>query len=84
MAKIVSKNFIYLDKEDKREVKKYLLDTNHSLKWLAQKLGISYSYLHLLLGGYRPIPKELSRKLEDIGIDIRIRIITDSILEGGK
>ena len=73
MAKTLSKESIYLEKEDHREIKKYLIDTNRSLKWLAGKLEISYSYLHLLLGGYRPIPKEILEKLVDRGIKIKIQ-----------
>ena len=63
--KVVVKKNIYLDKNDKTEIKIWMTKKNMTYKELSQKLGISYVYLYDLLVGRKPLTKVMIQKFKD-------------------
>ena len=58
----------YFDKEDKKIIKKKLIDKNLTMLKLADKLGISYSYFSKIVAGSRKISPQIYRKMIKLGL----------------
>lgn len=71
--KVVETKKYYLDIEDKKKVKKWLIDNEMTLVGLADKLEISLSYVGLLMNGQRPINEKIFTKLNDMGLNLKRR-----------
>ena len=63
--KIINKTIKRCEKEDKRHFKGFLLQNDLDLEDAAAVLGISVSYLHMILEGHRVLTPELEEKIHD-------------------
>lgn len=66
--RIKTKNIYYLDEEDKKKIKTYLIENDLKHSDLCLKLGISYTYLSLMLNGVRPVSDKVKTFLIEEGI----------------
>lgn len=73
MKKIIKITYV-LDENDKKAIKKQMVDLGMTLRTMSAKLGISVSYLHEILNGKRNVTERVREKFESQGI----------ILEGEK
>ena len=62
----------YLDENDKKEIKKQLIDLDMSIKQLSKNIGYHYSYLYQVLNGERYITSKLTDLLQTQGIVIEV------------
>ena len=68
--KIVNKVSYYFDSSDKELFLDYLKILGVTMKELADKLGISKSYLSSIVSGDRALSSELRRKMNELGVII--------------
>jgi len=63
-------NAYYFTEEDKKIIKKKMIDKNITMLKLADKLGISYSYFSKIVAGSRKISPQIYRKMVNLGFGI--------------
>lgn len=68
IAKI--KKSYYIDKEDKKKIRIYLVENDMNYYKLSKKLGISSSLFGGIMNGTRPLTTNTIGKLREIGIDL--------------
>lgn len=68
IAKI--KKSYFIDKEDKKKIRIYLVENDMNYYKLSKKLGISSSLFGGIMNGTRPLTTNTIGKLREIGIDL--------------
>ena len=68
IAKI--KKSYYIDKEDKKKIRIYLVEHDMNYTQLSMELGISSSLFGAIMNGTRPLTTNTIGKLREIGIDL--------------
>ena len=71
--KIVVKKLVYIDKNDKTEIKMWMAKKNLTYKELSANIGISYIYLYELLTGRKPLTKKMIQKFKDNKLPINYK-----------
>lgn len=77
MKKIV-KTYFVLDENDKKAIKKQMIDINLSSTLLARNLGVSNAYISSLLNGQRRVTERIVEQLRKQGISITISVGTNN------
>lgn len=67
MKKIVKITYV-LDENDKKAIKKQMVDLGLTLRTMSAKLGVSTSYLCEILNGKRNVTKRVREQFESQGI----------------
>ena len=71
MKKIV-KTYFVLDENDKKAIKKQMIDLNLTSALLAKNIGISEAYMSSILNGQRRVTERIVEQLKEQGIFINI------------
>ena len=71
MKKII-KTYYFLDEEDKKNIKKQMLDMNLKLKDMAKALGLSSAYVSSILSGERNLTEKIIEQFASVGIKLDI------------
>lgn len=67
------KKVIYvLDDEDRKQIKKQMIDLDLSFRQLAKQMGYSVSYVCQIFNGEKNVTKEFIEKLFNVGINLDI------------
>lgn len=66
--KTIIKTYYKLDIEDKKSIKKQMVDLDLTLKDMAKNIGVSCSYLSAVINGDRTFTKKLKEQFESQGI----------------
>ena len=70
MKKIIRYSYLF-EETDKRRFKKWCIDKGYKQVDVADKLGISFSYLQAIICGDRVVSDDLITKFKNIGFCIR-------------
>lgn len=70
MIKIV-KTYYRCDRSDYKRFKKWLIDNNTKMLAIANKLGVSDSYISAIITGKRNITNETIEKFKKVGFDLK-------------
>lgn len=70
MKKLIKISYL-LTEDDKKSIKKQLIDLNLNYKKLSEILGISLAYIASILNGERRLTPEIKRKFEKVGIKLK-------------
>ena len=87
--KMVTKVYYMLDEEDKKDIKKQMIDLELSLRQMAKNLNVSPAYLSGVIAGNKHFTPRLKEQFESQGIilnenvDERVCCILDQI-QGDK
>lgn len=71
MKKIV-KTYFVLDENDKKAIKKQMIDLNLTSTLLAKNIGVSNAYISSILNGQRRVTERIVEQLKEQGIFINI------------
>ena len=71
MKKIV-KTYFVLDENDKKAIKKQMIDLNLTSALLAKNIGISNAYISSILNGQRRVTEKIVNQLSEQGIFINM------------
>lgn len=71
MKKIV-KTYFVLDENDKKAIKKQMIDLNLTSALLAKNIGVSNAYISSILNGQRRVTERIVEQLRKQGISITI------------
>ena len=71
MKKII-KTYFVLDEDDKKSIRKQMIDLNLTSVLLAKNIGISNAYISSILNGQRRITEKIIKQLKEQGIFINI------------
>lgn len=71
MKKIV-KTYFVLDENDKKAIKKQMIDLNLTSALLARNLGVSNAYISSILNGQRRVTEKIVNQLSEQGIFINM------------
>lgn len=69
MRKVIKVKY-YLDKEDKKQIRKQLIDKDLRLVDCAKKLGVSLAYIDSIINGQRNLTKNIIEKFNVLGIKL--------------
>lgn len=72
MKKVI-KEIYYIDDDDLDVIAWWLKDHNFNQYALAKELGVSKTYISMILNGQRPITKKLYDKFLKIGIKLGVK-----------
>ena len=70
--KKITKTYYFLDEEDKKNIKKQMLDMNLKLKDIAKTLGLSSAYVSSILNGERNLTDKIIEQFASVGIKLDI------------
>lgn len=70
--KKITKTYYLLDEEDKKNIKKQMLDMNLKLKDIAKTLGLSSAYVSSILNGERNLTEKIIEQFTSVGIKLDI------------
>ena len=68
--KIKTKTIKFFDREDEKKFRKWLIDNDLTIGDVADKLNVSYVYLHVVINGNRALTKKLEEKLNNLGFKL--------------
>lgn len=71
MKKIV-KTYFVLDENDKKAIKKQMIDLNLTSTLLAKNIGVSNAYISSILNGQRRVTEKIVNQLSEQGIFINM------------
>lgn len=72
MRKVIKKIY-YIDEDDLCVINSWLKDHDYTQYALALELGLSRTYISMILKGQRPITKKIYFKLAKIGITLGVK-----------
>ena len=68
--KVITKTYYMLDDEDRKSIKKQMIDLNLTLTQMADNLGVSKAYISSVINGSRHFTKKTENMLKSQGIVI--------------
>lgn len=70
--RIIIKKYIYLESEDRKKVKKFMIDGDFTIRSLAKEIGISHTFFYDILTGKRPTHEDSKfiTYLKENGLDL--------------
>ena len=79
-----SKTYFVLDNNDKKAIKKQMIDLNLSSTLLARNLGVSNAYISSILNGQRRITEKIIEQLKSQGVYLKCLKKTKSNISDTK
>lgn len=60
----------FFEEQDRKQFYKFLIDADLSIGIVADKLDVTYNYLHAVINGKRAFTKKLEEKFSKIGFKL--------------
>lgn len=70
--KVVIRKSYFFEKQDKTQLRIFLLQNNMGYREFAQKLGISFALLSAITNGHRALTPKVAKKLEKNGFKVEL------------
>lgn len=71
--KIVIRKSYFFEKQDKTQLRIFLLQNNMGYRDFAQKLGISFALLSAIVNGKRALTPNVANKFQENGFKVNIK-----------